>query len=533
MKFGDIVKEVVWCLLTEGQVSYHRLRRDFGLDEAGLDDLRTLLIEAKGCAADRDGRYLVWAPGGATAPPGTAVPAADALLEKDFPEAAEAQPDLVARHCAEAGSTEAAIAHWLKAGREAAERSANQEAIGHVTRALDLLAALPNGRERAASELPLQRLLGSALMASKGYGAAETNVTFQRARELCELLDSDEILPVLCGICLLELTRAHHTVARDIGLEIGARARAAGDFASDIVGSIFAGLGHLHLGAPGPAWQMIDRMLQLYERERPSGFGLRFGIDAPSAGYAYGGWALWLLGRPDAARLSGEQSLTVLETAPHPFSTARAYYWTAVIHQMRGDWPLVEERGRQAVAASEELGFPMTAATGRVLHGAARAALGDGEAGIREMRVGLADYHATGARFQRTYLLGLLAETLGDQGRLEEGLEALDEAAELAEGTGERYWEAEIARVRARLLLARDGDEAAAEDWLRRALGTACAQQALSLELRAARDLAALLARRREHAAAATLLRPVLAGFAEGLDTFDVARSRALLGALG
>ncbi|MFO1060750.1 MAG: AAA family ATPase [Dongiaceae bacterium] len=455
------------------------------------------------------------------------------LLERDFPEIVASQPDLVAHHYTEAGAADAAIAYWLKAGRKAAQRSANQEVIGHAGRALELLAVLPPGRERDARELPLQRLVCSALMASKGYGAAETNVAFQRARELCEVLDSDEILPVLSGVCLFELTRAHHGMARDIGLEIAGRARSGGDVASEIVGLVYAGCGYIHLGDCVPAVEVCRRAGQLFEAERPSGFGLRFGIEAQAAGYAYGGWALWLAGQPDQARASGERTLAILETVPHPFSLARAYYWTAVIHQMRGDWPMVEERARQAVKASQELGFPMSAATGRVLHGAARAALGDAEAGIREMRLGLADYHATGARFQRSYLLCLLAEALGDQGRLDEALEAVEEAREFVEATDERYWEAELARVQARLLLAGGTDEAVVDAHLVRGLEIARAQQARSLELRAATALARHRSVRGECAAAASLLRPVLAGFSEGFDTPDLVGAKALLAQMG
>jgi predicted ATPase len=137
-------------------------------------------------------------------------------------------------------------------------------------------------------------------------------------------------------------------------------------------------------------------------------------------------------------------------------------------------------------------------------------------------------YHATGARFQSTYHLILLAQALADCGRYGEGLAELREAAALAEETGERYVEAEIHRLEGNLLLAENGSAEAGACYLR-ALEVARAQEARSLELRAACDLARLWAEQGRRSEARDLLAPVYGWFTEGFDTADLKEAKTLL----
>ena len=107
-------------------------------------------------------------------------------LEARFPQTTATQPELVAHHFTEAGLAEAAIGYWLKAGLRSRERSAENEAIGHLTRGLALLGALDESPERDARELELLSALGTAYIASRGYAAPEIGPVFDRARVLCE-----------------------------------------------------------------------------------------------------------------------------------------------------------------------------------------------------------------------------------------------------------------------------------------------------------------------------------------------------------
>ena len=171
----------------------------------------------------------------------------------------------------------------------------------------------------------------------------------------------------------------------------------------------------------------------------------------------------------------------------------------------------------------------MVVAVGQIMHGAARAMLNPSDEAVAEMRAALAAYRATGARFQSTSHLILLAQALTACGRHDEGLSALREAEVLVDETGERYLEAEIHRLQGNLLLARGGSDRAVEASYSKALEVSRAQEARPLELRAAADLARLWAGRGNRARAADLLAPICSWFTEGFDTADLKEARALL----
>ena len=456
------------------------------------------------------------------------------LLESQFPEVVEAQPELVAHHYAESGGAEQAITYVHNAGQQAARRSANREVIAHAMRALNLLKALPATPDHAASELALQRLLGTALMVTKGYGALETGMAFERARELCEVAGaSEDLCPVLAGVWLFEMTRAKHAASREIAEKILFRASATGDPESLIVGHVAAATSDVHAGAPALARPHFERAIALHETHRPAMISYRYGIDFGAAAYAYAAWCEWLLGRPDQALRLGNRGLAEIDREKHTYTVSRGYYWNAVLHQLRGEWPVVLERAKLAKRSGKEHGFALVAAAARIMQGSARAALGDAESGIRDMRKGLEAYRLTGARFQRPYHMVLLADALRNGGKVEDALAVLADAANLIGETGERYYEAETHRLRGILLLARDrAEKTEAIASLLAALDIARKQQAKSLELRAARDLATVWAEGGERQKAHDILHSICETFTEGFDTSAIASSRQLLESL-
>src|SRR5205814_973114 len=172
---------------------------------------------------------------------------------------------------------------------------------------------------------------------------------------------------------------------------------------------------------------------------------------------AYGAWCWWLLGYPDQALRMGDEALVIVDRVSHDYSRVRGLYWNSVFHAFRREWSIVEERAAAAIAAAQERGLVMVVAAGRIMRGAARAMLDPHDEAIAEMRDAMAAYRATGARFQSTDHLFLLAQALVAKGRYGEGLAALREAAALVEEIGERYVEAEIHRLEGKLLLAESG----------------------------------------------------------------------------
>src|SRR5262249_35713242 len=189
-----------------------------------------------------------------------------------------------------------------------------------------------------------------------------------------------------------------------------------------------------------------------------------------------------------------------------------------------------QERAEAGMALASEKGFPQYLAIGMVMRGWALTMQGQGEEGIAHLHQGLAAFRAAGAEISRSRDLGLLAEAYGKVGQTEAGLTALAEALAVVDKTGERYWEAELHRLKGELLLALSTDKTTeAEACFHQALDIARRQEAKSLELRAATSLSRLWQQQGKRAASYDLLAPVYGWFTEGFDTADLQKAKALL----
>jgi predicted ATPase len=201
-----------------------------------------------------------------------------------------------------------------------------------------------------------------------------------------------------------------------------------------------------------------------------------------------------------------------------------------LVSQFRRDVPAVHEQAEAAVALSTEQGFPLWAALGTSLRGWALALQGQGEEGMAQMRQGSAAWRATGAAVFIPYFCTVLADVSAHLGHPADGLQALAEAHTLVEQHEERWWAAEIARLRGVLLLRQTMPQPEeAETCFHQALDVARRQEAKSLELRAAMSLARLWQQQGKGAEARALLAPVYSWFTEGFDTADLQEAKALL----
>jgi predicted ATPase len=192
-----------------------------------------------------------------------------ASLEAHFPDRVAREPEVLARHFSEAQQPDRALGYWLAAGERAIQRSANQEAIGHLTAGLAQLAQLPETRERAKQELALQRLLGQAALEAKGFSSAEALEAFRRARGLCQTVGDEDLVPqVLLGVWLFELSRAEHKNARKTAGEALERAEHIDDDEGRMASNALVAVSELHLGAPARAHSYFERAIALGEAAR-------------------------------------------------------------------------------------------------------------------------------------------------------------------------------------------------------------------------------------------------------------------------
>ena len=454
------------------------------------------------------------------------------LLEARFPETVQTHPELLAHHLAEAGQSERAVEHYLKAGAQALRTCANIEAIAHLDKGLEIVGAMPAGPERDRHELDLLMTLGPALIATKGYAAPDVEPAYRRALELCEALgDVERQFSVLLGLSLFHYVRANLLVSRNLAEQLVELAKTHPEPGCDLAAERALGYAHVMLGDIPAARSCMDHVAESYDIAVHGGFAVRrggsdFGVGASSMG----SWILFTLGYPDQANGRSAKGVALAVALDHPISAAFAHWCAGMVHLLRGEPAVALEHASATAEIAEERGFPQYAAWGSALRGAAQFAQGGGAEAIAEFRKGLDDCTAIGSKLFAPFLLFLLADAYGQNDQAEEGLAVIVEAFDQVAWSDERFAEAELHRVKGELLLLADAANAfMAEVSFLKAIEVAQSQEAKAWELRAATSLARLWQRQDKQAEAHELLAGVYGWFTEGFDTADLVAARKLL----
>jgi class 3 adenylate cyclase/predicted ATPase len=451
------------------------------------------------------------------------------VLETQFPEMLEANPELLAHHCTEAHLGPKALHYWQLAGRRASERSANVEAISHLTRGLDLVATLHETVERRRQELDLLLALGPVLMNTKGPRTREVAETYSRALKLCSTLpDSPQHFAAMWGSWRIF---EHFETALEIAqklLELAGRLNDPG-LSLQAHHCLWASL--FHLGRHEACCEHVDEGLRLYDAGNYRTHGAVYGGHDPKVcGIGARAFSLWLLGFPDQALAAGREAMTWARHLAHAGSLVHALDMNLLLHRYRRDPKTVQSRAAELMRFSDTQGFSAHKAKGTMFMGWALAELGGIDRGIADMRQGLDELKAVVTGEDFPILKEMLATACVKAGQSSLALDLLGEALAETERSGLCYWNAELHRSRGEALLASSPAQAEeAEAHFRRALSVAREQNARSLELRAAMSLATFERSRGETAAACAWLVPVYEWFREGFDTVDLREARALL----
>ncbi len=408
------------------------------------------------------------------------------------------------------------------------------EAISHLSTGIELLKTLPETPERIQHAVTLHIALGAALQMAKGLAAPEVEHAYTQARALCQQVgETPELIPVLYGLWRFYTVRLQLHTARDLGETLLRLAQRAHDPMLSVVAHHALGWTRFCFGALPAARQHLEEGIAHYTPDQRTALAFRMGQDPGIACRALAAMTLWLLGYPEQALARLHDALALAHALSHAYSLAFAQWLAAIVYQFRRDVPAAHEQAEAAVALSTEQGFPQWAAYGTSLRGWALAMQGQGEEGLAQVRQGIAAWRATGAALLVPYLYTLLAEVCAHLGHMEDGLRALAEAHTLVEQHEERWWEAEISRLRGVMLLRQPGTlPAEAETSFHQALAVARRQEAKSLELRAAMSLARLWRQQGKRDEARELLAPIYAWFTEGFDTADLQEAKALLAEL-
>src|SRR5262245_9974284 len=435
-------------------------------------------------------------------------------------------------HHFEAGAEWArAITYLQQVADTAGQRYAYREAATTLQHALALVPHLPEAPARTQHALPLYSALGAALTITHGQAAPDVEHAYTQAYACCQQVDeTPELVPVLYGLWRFYVQRSQLHTARELGDTLLRLAHRAEDAALLVLAHYALGVTWFHLGALPAARQHLEDALA---RSRPDQRGsplVRMGVDPGINSHLYAAMTLWVLGYPAQALAHLHEALALAHALVHPYSLAFARGWVASVSQCRRDVPAVHEQAEAAIALSTAQGFPLWAAHGTIFRGWALAMQGQGAEGMAQVRQGLAAWRANGAALAVPYFCTVLAEICDHLGHPADGLQALAEAHTLVEQQEQRWWEAEVCRLRGVLLLRQpETPQAEAEAWVQRALDVARRQQAKALELRAAMSLARLWQQQGKHTEARELLAPIYSWFTEGFDTADLQEAKAVL----
>jgi len=478
------------------------------------------------------------------------------MSEERFPETTETQPELLAHHYTEAGLGAQALPYWQRAGERAVQRSANAEAVTHLTKGLELLKTLPDTPERIQQELTLQLALGTPLMATKGYSSPEVGQAYARARKLCQQMgDTPQLFPVLYGLSVFYIVGTDLQTARELGIQCLSLAQRVQDLGLILEAYTALGPTSFYLGKLTESRVHMEEALALYDPQQHHSYAFVYGTNPAVVALGFAARTLCLLGYLDQARQKGNELLAMTQgLSAHHNSLGADLMHLTVLHLLLRDGHTARERAEALIALATEHELLLWLGMATMLQGAAlveEACLfgrqGEVERGIAQLRQGVASYRSTGAGLDLSPCLVLLAKGYGEIGQPQEGLNVLAEALAIVNNGGERYYEAELYRLKGELTLQKfqvsssqfqvqnsqessvRGPESDAEECFLKAIEIARRQSAKSLELRAVMSLSRLWKQQGKQAEARQLLAEIYGWFTEGFDTKDLQEAKILL----
>jgi len=463
-------------------------------------------------------------------------PARRRLLHRRVAEALEAvhganlEPvsGQLAAHCELAGLREKAVRYRGLAAEVAQRSYAHEEAIQHLTRALQLLKALPQDGSRDEYEVGLQSALGRSLAETRGWAAPEVGPAYSRARALLERNpEPTQLREVLWGLQAFHMVRAELRKAREIGHLLLHHAENLNDQAMAMTGQFVLGDSRSFLGELVEARDHLEQVIVAFDPRRHSpvtGLGSLTGVFSLSCV----SHAPWLLGYPEQSLNRCRQALALADELAHPLGRAAALDLAAILHQFRGEPEAARERAEEALPVCETYGIAYYRAWAVILLGWTEAMEGELDRGTQQIQQGLEDLLATGAELRWPYYLSLLADAHARAGRLEEALATLSEALRIANRNEEHWWEPELHRLTGELLWRR-GDQVEAERCFLCALDLARVQQARAMEVRAASSLGRFWRDQDRGGEAHLLLKRICDGYREGAESPDLKTAVALL----
>jgi DNA-binding winged helix-turn-helix (wHTH) protein/predicted ATPase len=454
----------------------------------------------------------------------------------------------LAVHFTQGRDYQRAVRYLRQAADNAVRRYAFQEALGHVTKGLELLHYWPATPERTQQELLLHMTVLGPLMALKGESAPEVERAYAQIWELHQRLgETVQPFMVVLGLWTVHIVRGEHQKAQALAEQLMERAQDGQDPLCLLWAHHAFGVSLFHRGELIAARAALEKVEMLYNtRQHP-----RYMFDPQLAGLSFRTLLQWSMGYPEQALQISREAITWGQQFAHPYSLAFVFAAAAWLHESCREGAAAQERAETLMTLAREHGFAQYERLGVLLRGGALIEQGRYEESIALLRQGIDALRAAGAELGASAWLTRLATAYLRTGRIEEGTVALTEAAETGQRLGERSYEAELCRIKGELALQKfqvSGSKfqvsfplslppdaratAEAEACFLQAIDLARRQQAKTFELRAAMSLSRLWRRQGKKEEARQLLAEVYNWFTEGFDTTDLKEAQQLLSEL-
>ncbi|MFL5664756.1 MAG: ATP-binding protein [Ktedonobacteraceae bacterium] len=453
-------------------------------------------------------------------------------LEAIHAEDLDAVSGQIASHYERAGLIEQALPSYQRAAAVAQRVYANEDAISLLSRSLELLALLPAGSKRDKQELSLQLALAPIYRVTKGWGNLELERVLDRALALCDSVGDDaQRAQTLYGLQSLYIVQAKLERVHMVSDELHVLYQRSRGSVPSFAGMMLAGA-KLHLGRITDANAHFAQIIAARDPDHLLHLQASQGVNYAALAWAWQAHALWCLGYAHQAQERGLDAVKLVQDLDQPFNQALVSAYLALLQQLRASEAVAREHAEQALALANSYQAPYYHAWAGILVSYALALEQPDEERIGHLRSSIAAFTASGARLRLPYYLSLLAQVYGKAGRAEEGLASIDEAVAEARVHNERWWDAELHRLRGEFLLMGGADASDAEAAFLHAIAIARSQQARSLELRATMSLARVWSTQKRSDDARRQLSDLYAWFTEGFETPDLQAARLLLAQL-
>lgn len=439
----------------------------------------------------------------------------------------------IAMHYEHGGSIPRAISYYRRAALVAQRVFAHEDAIYLLRHCLDLLEQTPHTTTRDKQELAILLALAPLYRITRGWTAPELERVVERALALCDTVGDDvQRAEALYGLQSLLVVQARLERVQLVAEELQALYERTRGEAPPLSGMMFAGA-RLHLGRLSEANDAYERILTTHDSQQVESLQESQGWNFAVHTRAWRSHALWALGYPAQAIASAVDAVQLAQTMEQPFNQALATTYLAMLWQISCDATTARARAEEARALTIEYKAPYYSAWAEILVRYAQASEQPDDAHIAALRAAIETFQTTGARLRLPYFLSLLARVYSQAGRPEEGLHVIEDALVHSRHSNERWWDAELHRLRGEFMFASGQSEHDAEAALHRAVDIARSQQARSLELRALLSLARLQCAEGRGEETCHALRDLYSRFTEGFDLPDLQAAKTFLATRG